>query len=73
MGRDYRFGRMVASMRATGRMIWLTEKADSSTQMAMFMKGNGSMIKHTVEAHTFTWMEQNILVIGKRISNMVTE
>ena len=47
--RGFRSGQTDLSTRASGRMIWLTAKADSSIKMEMCMRDNGSMIKLMVK------------------------
>ena len=70
MVRVFKSGRMVASMRATGRTTWQTAGVDSFTLTATFTRESGSTTKLTAEAHTFTWMVLNIPVNGVRINNM---
>lgn len=41
MERECKFGKMGQSMKAIGRMIWLTVRGDSFIQMEMSMKENG--------------------------------
>jgi hypothetical protein len=64
---------MDPSMRAIGKMIWLTVKEDSSTLTVMFMKESGLTTKLMVEEHTFIWTELSTLETGERTSNMALE
>lgn len=68
--REFKFGRMAQSTKAIGVTIWPTVEAVSFIQMAMFMKVNGLMTRHTAVAPMFIWMEHNIPENGAKISNM---
>jgi hypothetical protein len=61
---------MEASMKVTGRTIWLTERADSFTLMETSMKASGITTKLMEEEFIFTWMGLNIMVTGEKINNM---
>lgn len=41
MEKECKFGKMVLSMKVTGRMIWLTVREDSYILMVMYTKENG--------------------------------
>jgi hypothetical protein len=48
MDEESKSGKMDQNTKAIGRTIWPTEKDDSSIQMVMSIKENGSMTKPTV-------------------------
>jgi len=54
-------------------MIKLMEKEDLFMLMETYMKEIGKMIKLKEEGFMSIWMEQSILVTGKRIDNMDME
>ena len=66
----FRSGKMVASTKATGRMIWQMAEEDSFIQTAMSMKENGLTIRHTGGGHMFTWTALNTQVSGERTNSM---
>mmetsp|Transcript_42672 Transcript_42672/g.30779 ORF Transcript_42672/g.30779 Transcript_42672/m.30779 type:complete len:211 (+) Transcript_42672:339-971(+) len=65
-----RSGQMAPSMKATGRIIKLTDWVNSGTQTAMYLMDSGKKTRHTVTVFTLTSMELNTKVIGRMTCNM---
>ena len=57
-------------MKATGRVIRLTDTEDSSMLMETFTMENGRKIRHTDMENITTQMEPNMKVNGLKINNM---
>jgi len=55
--KEFKFGKMAASILATGKMIKQMEKEGSFMQMEMFTKENGRTTKHMVEEFMNILME----------------
>ena len=66
-------GLMVQSILENGLMIKQIVRGNLYMQMAIFMKGNGLMIKLMEMVLTLMPMEQSIKVNGRRTSSTVTE
>ena len=64
---------MAHCMKAIGGMIRPMEKEDLSTQMVMFMRGTGCLIKLKDMEYILTWMVPNTKASGRKISSMVKE
>lgn len=64
MERENNSGKMVACMRATGKIILLTDSEDSSIQTAMSTSGNGLTIKPTVKELIFHNVAPSTKVTG---------
>ena len=60
---------MVLCMRVGGRIIRLLEKVGSFTLTVMFTMDPGKMTKRMATESIAILMEQNMKVIGKKISN----
>jgi hypothetical protein len=69
MVKVFKSGRMGPSMRASGKTTRPMAKADSFMPMEMPMMGSGLITNLMVMVFTFTKMEQNTKVSGKRTSN----
>ena len=70
MARASSSGLMDHTMRESGTSAKLMEKERCITQMAIFMRVTGSMIKPTARASTLTRMAHSIQVLGVTISSM---
>ena len=68
-----RFGSTTPSMKASGRMIRLTDRVRCITLMEMFTQATGRMTKRMGSASIPTTMEPRMRVSGKRISSMAME
>ena len=66
---ESKFGWMVQDMKVTGRITRQMAEEDLFTQMAMFMKENGRMIKLMGKECTPMLMDQDTRVTGVRTSN----
>lgn len=64
-------GRMVLAMREIGRRIKHKVMENYITVITMCMKGNGLRIRQMERVSIHMQMGQNIMEIGKTISNMV--
>jgi hypothetical protein len=65
-----KYGLMVRSMKEIGSIIKLMEKASSGTQMVIFMRETGLMIKQMGMENIFMSMELNTKDIGRTIYRM---
>jgi hypothetical protein len=70
--KESKSGKMVLSIRVTGKMTRQMERADSSMLMATSMRVSGITIKPREGAPTNTQMAPSILVIGRKIDSTVT-
>ena len=70
MGKEYRFGRMEANMKAIGAMGRPKAKADSYTLMETSMKANGQKTKPMGMGCMYMQMEGSILGGGKTTNSM---
>ena len=73
MERVSKSGRTEASMRVTGKMIWLMEEADLFILTEMSMKENGLMTRLMGVEHMFIWTVLNIPVNGEKTNSMDSE
>ena len=68
--KEYKLGQMVPCMRVGGKTTKLMVKADLSMLMEISMTVSGRMIRLTDLEFTLIWMELDMRVNGRKISNM---
>lgn len=70
MEQERKNGKMVLSMKANGKMVWLTEKEYLSIKMVINMRESSFRTKQMVRVNIFTVMVNNTLENGKTIRCM---
>jgi len=65
-----KYGKMEPFTKDIGKMIWPTDKEGLFSLEEMFMKANGSTIKHKEKVSTFTKTVLLILESGTTTNNM---
>ena len=70
MARARKSGKILLYTKATGITVWLTERDDSSRQMAMYTKDSGKMISSQAMALITTLMDRLMWASGKTIHKM---
>ena len=73
MASVFKYGKMEPSTRANGRIIKLTGREPSGTQMVTTMRASFAMINQMAMVYSIALMEQFMRESGSTISNMVQD